>query len=170
MKNLRTKNLIIFVLFISLPFSTFAESASSRKPKSTEINKIQDTQKAFEYFETELNFKTNAYFINRAIKEKMPNINIIDVRSAEAFRKGHIPGAINIPSEKYSGFEGNETDIPGLRKDAFNCIYCYSATCNLSQKAAKKFASLGYPVKEIAGGYKAWIEEYKFPVETYPTK
>ena len=54
MKNLRTKSLIIFVLFISLPFSTFAESASSRKPKSTEVNKIQNTQKAFEYFEIEL--------------------------------------------------------------------------------------------------------------------
>ena len=96
----------------------------------------------------------------------MTNINIIDVRSAEAYNKGHIPGAINIPGEKYSGFEGPETDIPGLRKDAFNCVYCYSPTCNLGLKAARKFASLGFPSKEIVGGYTTWVEEYKFPVET----
>jgi rhodanese-related sulfurtransferase len=36
--------------------------------------------------------------------------------------------------------------------------------CNLAQKAAKKFASLGYPVKEMAGGFTEW-EKKKYPIE-----
>jgi rhodanese-related sulfurtransferase len=35
----------------------------------------------------------------------------------------------------------------------------------LAQKAAKKFASLGYPVRELVGGYEGWVEG-KFPVES----
>lgn len=156
MKNVFVKTtLIIGISMISLK-PTFGENSS---------DPIQNTQKAMEYFESELNFKTNPYFINRSIKEKMTNINIIDVRSAESYKKGHIPGAINIPDEKYSNFEGSETDFPGLRKNAINCVYCYTPTCNLAQKAAKKFASLGYPVKELVGGYEGWVEQ-KYPVET----
>jgi hypothetical protein len=33
-----------------------------------------------------------------------------------------------------------------------------------AQKAAKKFAALGYPVKEIIGDYESWVE-YKYPLE-----
>lgn len=160
MKNLRVKASLIIGVTMTALSPTFGENT---------IGPIQDTQKAAEYFESELNFKTNSYFINRSINEKMTNINIIDVRSAESYKKGHIPGAINIPNEKYNSFDGSETDFPGLRKDAFNCVYCYTATCNLSQKAAKKFASLGYPVKEIVGGYDGWVEK-KYPVETGAAK
>ena len=84
-----------------------------------------------------LNFKTNAYFINKAIEEKRPNIIIVDVRAAKDFAKGHIPGAINLPLEKFDSFDGSETEFPGLLKDGFNYISCYTLTCNLAQKAAK---------------------------------
>ena len=94
----------------------------------------------------------------------MTNVNIIDVRSAEAYKKGHIPGAINLPYEQYSSFEGNETAFPGLRKDGFNYVYCYQLLCNLGQKAAKKFASLDYPVKEVVGGMQSW-KDAQYPIE-----
>lgn len=132
-------------------------------------NNSQDTKRAAQYFEDELNFKTNPHFINKVIKDKLPNITIVDVRSADDFAKGHIPGAINLPDEKYNYFNGSETEFPGLRKDGFNLVYCYTKTCNLAQKAAKKFASLGYPVKEIVGGYELWAEG-KNPIEKTSTK
>ncbi|MBY0292856.1 MAG: rhodanese-like domain-containing protein [Alphaproteobacteria bacterium] len=124
----------------------------------------QDTKAAAEFFRHELNFKTNPHGVNSAIKDKQKNITIVDVRSAEEFAKGHIPGAINLPWDKYNGFDGPDTTFPELRKDGYNYVYCYQLLCNLSQKAAVKFASLGYPVKEMVGGFAEWEKE-KYPIE-----
>ena len=94
---------------------------------------------------------------------QVKNVTIVDVRSAKSFKEGHIPGAINLPEEEHNSFKGNETEFPELRKDGYNYVYCYHANCNLAQVAAKKFASLGYPVKEIIGGFAGWKKNY--PVE-----
>lgn len=125
---------------------------------------IQDSAKAVEYFENELDFATNPYGVNRALEEKAKDVTIVDVRDANSFAQGHIPGAINIPFDKHNGFTGTETEFSGLRKDGFNYVYCYEHLCNLAQKAAKKFASLGYPVKEMVGGFDEW-KKHKYPVE-----
>lgn len=130
----------------------------------------QDPTKAVEYFQSELAFTTNANFVSKVVRDKIPNITIVDVRSAKAFAKGHIPGAINLPDEEYNSFKGAETEFPGLRKDGINIVYCYTQTCNLAQKAALKFASLGYPVKEMVGGYEAWVKRPENQVETGPSK
>lgn len=155
MKKIVTKS--AFVLGLTL--SSLCPISAENQPNETTNNNIQDTQRAAQYFEDELNFKTNSYFVNQVIQGKVPNVTIVDVRSADAYAKGHIPGAINLPDEKYNYFNGSETEFPGLRKDGFNLVYCYTKTCNLGQKAAKKFTSLGYPVKEIVGGYELWTEE-----------
>ena len=144
--------------------SLFAASSGFCEKAHAPESSLQDSAKAVEYFENELNFKTNPHGVKAVLDGKIKNVTIVDVRAAKDFAKGHIPGAINIPFEKYNGFEGAETEFPGLRKDGFNYIYCYEQLCNLSQMAAKKFASLGYPVKEIAGGFDAWKEQ-KNPIE-----
>ncbi|HUX80630.1 MAG TPA: rhodanese-like domain-containing protein [Alphaproteobacteria bacterium] len=125
---------------------------------------LQDSKKAEEFFAAELDFKTNPYGVNRMIEEKSKDIIIADVRSAEDYAKGHIPGAINIPYEKYNGFNGSETKFPGLSKEKINIVYCYKHLCNLAQKAAKVFASNGYPVKEMVGGFEEW-ESDKYSIE-----
>jgi len=121
--------------------------------------KIQDTQKAVQYFEEELNFKTNPHGTKYVVDGTIKNVTLVDVRAAKDYAEGHIPGAINIPYDKYNNFEGNETAFPGLRKDGYNYIYCYELLCNLGQKAAKQFASKGYPVKEMVGGFQSWQEK-----------
>lgn len=128
------------------------------------INKIQNTAQAAHYFENEMNFKTNPHGAKAVVEGKVKNITIVDVRDAKSYAEGHIPGAINLPYNKYNSFEGAETEFPGLRKEGFNYIYCYELLCNLAQKAAKQFATAGYPVKEIVGGYAAW-KEHKYPIE-----
>lgn len=120
---------------------------------------IQDTDKAAQYFADKLNFEINTFGVQKIVDGKVSNAVIIDVRSAKAYAEGHIPGSINIPAEKYDDFEGAQADFPDLSKDKVNVVYCYVPGCNLSQKAAKKFASLGYPVKEMIGGFKAWKDE-----------
>lgn len=61
---------------------------------------------------------------------------IIDLRKKEDFDRGHIPGAINMPFDKFDGFEGEQIEFPGLSKTKINYLYCYELLCNLSQKAA----------------------------------
>lgn len=124
---------------------------------------LQDSKDAIHFFEEEMRYITVPYAVKRAIDEKEP-ITIIDVRSAKDYAAGHIPGAINIPYEKYNSFRGKETNFPGLSKDRYNYIYCYELLCHLAKDAAIKFASLGYPVKEMAGGFKAW-QDKGLPVE-----
>lgn len=143
--------LILGLLFISVPPAFCSEA-------------LQDSPKAYEFFENELNFKTNPHGVNATLQEKRKDIVIVDVRSAKDFSQGHIPGAINLPFDKYGNFAGAETEFPGLRKDGFNYVYCYTLLCNLGQRAAKKFASLGYPVKEIVGGFEEW-KKGEYPIE-----
>lgn len=125
---------------------------------------VQDSTQAIEFFKDELNFTTNPHGINALISKKAQGITIVDVRTTADYAKGHIPGAINIPFDQHNGFEGSETVFPELRKDGFNYVYCYKHLCNLGQKAALKFASLGYPVKEMVGGFSEWEKE------NYPTE
>jgi rhodanese-related sulfurtransferase len=126
---------------------------------NSDQNRIQDTKAAFQYFENEINFKANARTVLTVSLGKAPGV-IVDVRDAEAFKAGHIPGAIHIPF----GQKSKPIDFSGLSKDKINYVYCYSLHCNLSQMAAKTFAAHGYPVKEIQGGFDTWKEE-NYPIE-----
>lgn len=116
----------------------------------------QDSAKAMEYFKNELEFRLNPFGLRYEMKENGKNLTVIDVRAAHDYNDGHIPGAVNMPWDQYNNFQGDEKDFPGLKKDGYNYIYCYAEGCPIGPRAAIKFASLGYPVREIAGGWEAW--------------
>jgi rhodanese-related sulfurtransferase len=84
--------------------------------------------------------------------------SVIDVRAAEDYRKGHVPGAVNLPEEKWSTYAG-------LREEGLNVIYCYSQVCHLAATAALEFAGKGYSVMEMEGGFEAW-KEHNLEIET----
>jgi rhodanese-related sulfurtransferase len=130
----------------------------------TPAESLQNSQQAVEFFTHELEFKTNPHGAKAVVDGKVKNVTIVDLRTANDFAKGHIPGAINVPWDQHKSFDGDETSFPELRKDGYNYVYCYELLCNLGQKAAKKFASLGYPVKEMVGGFDEW-EKKGHPIE-----
>jgi len=111
---------------------------------------ISDPQKAKEYFEAKMAFTTGPVELERMMKQG-ENINIVDVRAAEDYAEGHIPGAVNLAKDKWQ-------TLDGLRKDKTNVLYCYSQVCHLAATAAVEFASKGYPVMELEGGFRAWKE------------
>ena len=111
---------------------------------------ISDPQKAKEYFEAKMAFTTGPVELERMMKQG-ESINIVDVRAAEDYAEGHIPGAVNLPKDKWHTLEG-------LRKDKTNVLYCYSHVCHLAATAAVEFAAKGYPVMEMEGGFRAWKE------------
>lgn len=92
------------------------------------------------YFEDKLAFTTDPAELERLMKAN--EVNVIDVRASGDFAESHIPGAINLPKDRWHLLEG-------LRKDKPNVLYCYSHVCHLAATAAVEFAAQGFPVMEL---------------------
>lgn len=114
------------------------------------IDTASHIHQAEEYFAAKNAFTTGPVELNRQV-ENGDNIVIIDVRAEEDFRKGHVPGAVNLPEDQWHTLQGLARDVP-------NILYCYSPTCHLAARAAQRFAHEGYPVMEMDGGFEAWQE------------
>jgi rhodanese-related sulfurtransferase len=112
--------------------------------------KMNEPEKARAFFEEKLAFTTGPVELARAVKQRA-NIVVVDVREAQDYRKGHVPGAVNLPRDQWR-------TRAGLRKDALNVLYCYSHVCHLAATAAADFAADGYSVMEMDGGFEAWKE------------
>ena len=109
-----------------------------------------DPAKAKEFFEAKMAFTTGPVELERMMKNK--EVNIVDVRAAEDYAQGHIPGAVNIPKDQWPS-------LKGLLKDKMNVLYCYSQVCHLAATAAVEFAGKGYPIMELDGGWRWWKDD-----------
>lgn len=118
----------------------------------TNMTQIVDPVRAKAYFQDKLDFTTGPVELDRMIKSGDNHITVVDVREAEDFEKGHIPGAINLPRDAWES-------ATGLTKDRTNIVYCYSQTCHLAANACLSFASRGFPVMELEGGFEGWKEK-----------
>ena len=117
---------------------------------------LQSPSKAKKFFDQKVAFTTGPVELSHMINERH-EIVVVDVREAEDYEKGHIPGAINCPKSKWEFCDG-------LSKDKNNIVYCYTQTCHLAAWAALEFADNGYPVLEMEGGFAAW-KESGLPIE-----
>ena len=78
---------------------------------------------------------------------------ILDVRRADEFAEGHIPGAINVANESIGTAE-----IPELPdKDQLIMVYCRSG--RRSKEASEKLVKLGYTNIVEFGGILDWKGE-----------
>jgi rhodanese-related sulfurtransferase len=107
--------------------------------------------KAKQFFADKMAFTTGPVEISHQIK-KGEDVAIFDVRESKDFKKGHVPGAISLPQEKWS-------KMAGLRRDAMNIVYCYAQNCHMGAHAARQFAAKGYSVMEMDGGFESWKEQ-----------
>ena len=114
-----------------------------------------NVQKSKEYFEAKMAFTTGPVELERMMKQGQ--VNVVDVRAAEDYAEGHIPGAVNLPKDKWQA-------LGGVRKDKTNVLCCYSQVCHLAAAAALEFASKGYPVMELEGGFRSW-KEHEMDIE-----
>lgn len=81
---------------------------------------------------------------------------ILDVRRADEFAGGHIPGAINIANEDIIDTEPEE--LP----DKNQTIYVYCRSGNRSKQASAKLAAMGYTNIIECGGIIDWTGEIEF--------
>lgn len=77
-------------------------------------------------------------------------ITVLDVRPAEEFAAGHLPGAINVPVDKL------ETYLSKLPKRKEVIAYCRGPYCLMSFEAVEKLRKRGFKAKRLADGYPEW--------------
>lgn len=125
--------LIIFLLMIALILSGCAVKNST----DTRIFKDISIQEAAELIQD---------------NESNPDFAILDVRTLEEFKTGHIEGAINL--DFYSTTFSD--DLNKLDKENTYFVYCRSG--NRSGQAMKIMESLGFiEVFNLSGGINDWI-------------
>lgn len=78
---------------------------------------------------------------------------IVDVRRADEYEKGHIPGAILIPNE--SIIDTPPKELP----DKYQIILVYCRTGRRSKEAAQKLVDMGYRNVYEFGGIEDWTGE-----------
>lgn len=88
--------------------------------------------------------------------ESDENYILLDVRRADEFEAGHIPGAVNLPNEEI----GTE-EIPSL-PDKAQTIYIYCRSGNRSKQAADKLLALGYTNLIEFGGIIDYTGELEY--------
>ena len=79
---------------------------------------------------------------------------LLDVRSPEHFRRGHVGGAVNLPHGRIS-----ERALAAWPPETLFVVYCDGPHCNGADRAAIRLASLNRPVKKMIGGITGWIDE-----------
>ncbi|MDK2917516.1 MAG: hypothetical protein PWQ37_249 [Candidatus Petromonas sp.] len=76
---------------------------------------------------------------------------LVDIRNEDAYKEGHIKGALNIPMKSLP-FRMSELD---KNKDIL--VICYVG--GSSRVASKILSKAGFNVKNVNGGMKAWKGE-----------
>ena len=133
---------------------------SDRSPPSKILyNAPADPAVAYNYFTSKLAFETDPSDVYHDITNKLSGFIVLDARAPEAFAKGHVPGAINIPHRTIDA-----STTAALPRDKVIVTYCDGVFCNASTKAAAKLTALGFKVKEMLDGMNGWRKE-GYPVE-----
>ncbi len=84
---------------------------------------------------------------------EMPDVVLLDVRTAAEYAEGHIEGAILIDQGASDFVEKVKAAIPAGKKVA---VYCRSG--RRSANAASRLAAAGYQCVNLLGGISAWKE------------
>lgn len=105
------------------------------------------------HFAAEFAFEADCWDVHDALAGT-PDFVLLDVRSAELFARGHVPGAIHFPHGKLV-----ESKLAAWPMDTLFVTYCAGPHCNGAARGALRLARLGRPVKIMAGGITGWVDE-----------
>lgn len=88
------------------------------------------------------------------------DVVVLDVRTADEFKEGHIEKALNIDVKQDDFIEKATATLP---KDKIIAVYCRSG--RRSANAANQLSSVGYQLVNLKGGIMAW-KDNNMPVTT----
>ena len=106
------------------------------------------------HFAAEFTFEADCWDVHDAFSRAEVDFVLLDVRSAELYARGHVPGAIHFPHGKLV-----ESKLAAWPADTLFVTYCAGPHCNGAARGALRLARLGRPVKIMAGGVTGWVDE-----------
>ncbi|WP_434573257.1 rhodanese-like domain-containing protein [Pseudomonas sp. Z3-8] len=109
---------------------------------------------ALQHFSRRLMFETDCSDVRASQDAAEIDFVLVDVRGPQAYARGHVPGAINLPTRTLTA-----EALAAYPKATLFVVYCAGPHCNGANKAAVRLATLGYPVKEMIGGVMGWLDE-----------
>lgn len=77
-------------------------------------------------------------------------VTLLDVRPAEEYAAGHLPGALNVPIEKLESY------LQKLPRRKEVVAYCRGPYCLMSFEAVEKLRKRGFKAKRLQDGYPEW--------------
>jgi rhodanese-related sulfurtransferase/DNA-binding transcriptional ArsR family regulator len=86
-------------------------------------------------------------------------VTVLDVRPAEEYAAGHLPGAINVPLEKLEGY------LAKLPKKREIIAYCRGPYCLMSFEAVAALRKRGWKARRLEDGFPEW-KAAGLPVES----
>jgi rhodanese-related sulfurtransferase len=114
---------------------------------------------AARHFAARLAFETDAADVGAAVAAgDLDGVVLVDVRSAEAYAAGHVPGAVSLPHARIDA--ASAAALP----EGTVVVYCWGPGCNGAQHGALRLATHGRQVKEMLGGFEYYVRE-GWPVE-----
>jgi rhodanese-related sulfurtransferase len=113
-----------------------------------------DSSTALAHFERLFTFETDCWDVHAALGTADPGFVLLDVRSPECFRTGHVPGAVNLPHGRIT-----ERNLAEYSPATLFVVYCAGPHCNGADRAAVRLARLGRPVKKMIGGVEGWKDD-----------
>jgi rhodanese-related sulfurtransferase len=108
---------------------------------------------AARHFAAKLRFETDPSDV-KAAQDAGEQFVLVDSRGEAAWLQGRAVGAVHLPTADIA--DRAATLIPAGTSVV---VYCWGPGCNGSTRAALAFSLLGYPVKEMIGGYEYWARE-----------
>ena len=109
---------------------------------------------ALMHFSNRLTFETDCSDVFSSQASGEVDFVLVDVRGPEAYERGHVPGAINLPGRLITA-----QVLAAYPRSTLFVVYCAGPHCNGANKAAVKLAALEYSVKEMIGGVTGWLDE-----------
>lgn len=106
------------------------------------------------HFARLLAYETDCWDVHAALQLGQTDFVLLDVRMAEAYAAGHVPGAVNLPYRNISA-----ATLADHRDATLFVVYCAGPHCNAADRAAVILARLGRPVKKMIGGVTGWLDE-----------
>lgn len=158
----------------------YNDDLAALKGMAEEFREV-DVELPIQFESTESSFKEDIYRSMEEVQERLDdNVLLIDVRSEERYlgisepvdyKKGHIPGAVNIPNGK---IHTDDVIDFGALDDVMEKIRAYEEVivyCGSGMSATPMFTLLhhkGINVKLYAGSFSEWITDDSNMIETAP--
>ncbi len=90
---------------------------------------------------------------------------IIDARPSQDYQELHIPGAVNLPPDKWNDLDRLPL-VAGWDRQQSLVVYCSQESCDDALKLGRRLQALGFAkILAFTGGFRAW-DEAGYPVDT----